>query len=160
MAILMALSSDQEANAMAVEAINRLSGVEVKWVPTPKELERHIHLPFIQLENNDRRYGLDDILDYVEMELEEQLDQQARFRIPQVCFFVADMSEPDAIRALEAVKETGFLPKLLDVPGYEKCDFSQPMIFCGEYNHKGADSIIDFVQRAGRRKEWQQTVAG
>lgn len=74
MVILMAISADMEANRQAVEALQKLPNVAVKTVPTIKELERHVQLPFIQLEDgsNERRYGLNDILDYVEEKLTKE----------------------------------------------------------------------------------------
>ncbi|MDO8507959.1 MAG: hypothetical protein Q7S53_05355 [bacterium] len=74
MIILMAISADMEANRQAVEALQKIPNVEIKTVPTVKELARHVHLPFIQLEDgsNERRYGLDDILNYVDEELEKE----------------------------------------------------------------------------------------
>ncbi|MDO8507958.1 MAG: hypothetical protein Q7S53_05350 [bacterium] len=89
-----------------------------------------------------------------EMVYEEE--EPGDFRIPRECFFAADLSELDAVRAIEAIQTAGFQKKVLHVPGYENCDFSQPHFYCGEYSKRGADAIIDFVQRVGNRKEWRE----
>lgn len=94
----------------------------------------------------------------VAMAVEEE--EENTFRVPRECLFVADISEPDAIQAIEAIQKAGFWKKVLHVPGYEGVDFSQPHFYCGEYSHKGADLIIDFVQRAGNRQEWREALAG
>lgn len=86
----------------------------------------------------------------------EEEKEVREFRIPRECFFTADLSEPDAVIAIEAIQKAGFRKKILHVPGYENCDFSQPHFYCGEYSKRGADAIIDFVQRVGHRKEWRE----
>ena len=65
MVILLAISGDQAKNKQAWESLRKLSDVEVKTVPTTKDLARHVLLPFIEDETGERRYGVMDIKDYV-----------------------------------------------------------------------------------------------